>query len=262
MNIHQRLTDLISAGEQVALCTVTQTSGSVPRHAGSKMLVFPDGRIEGTIGGGEMEARVVTEALAVLAGGDPRTISYTLNDPQQGDPGVCGGTLEVFVEAIKPESTLLIVGAGHVGKAVAHLGHWLGFRIEISDDRPEFCTPENVPEAQAFHPVALEKLTASANISDQTYIILSTRNMAVDVAGLPSLLESPAAYIGVIGSKRRWATARKQLEKNGLDKKMLDKVISPMGLELNAESPEEIALSILSEIIMLRRGGHGNPMAD
>jgi len=209
-----------------------------------------------------MESRVVAKALSVLGGAEPRTISYTLNDPQQGDPGVCGGTLEVFVEAIKPEATLLVVGAGHVGKALAHLGHWLGFRVEVSDDRPEFCTPENIPEAQAFHPLALEKLSASANITNQTYIILSTRNMAVDVAGLPSVLETPAAYIGVIGSKRRWATARKQLEQNGVDKKKLDKVISPMGLELNAESPEEIALSILSEIVMLRRGGNGNPMAD
>jgi xanthine dehydrogenase accessory factor len=262
MNIHQRLAEIQANGKSVALCTVTQTSGSVPRHAGSKMLVFPDGRIEGTIGGGEMESRVVEEALTILGGAPPNTFSYTLNDPQKGDPGVCGGTLEVFVEAIKPEATLLVVGAGHVGKAVAHLGHWLGFRVEVSDDRPEFCTPGNVPQAQAFHPVALEKLSTSATITDQTYIVLTTRNMGVDVAGLPSLLESPAAYIGVIGSKRRWATARKKLEENGIDAKKLDKVISPMGLELNAESPEEIALSILSEIIMLRRGGHGEPMAE
>lgn len=260
MNIHQRLNDLLAAGEQVALCTVTQTTGSVPRHAGSKMLVFPHGRVEGSIGGGEMEGRVVAEALDTLNGGKARLLNYTLNDPSKGDPGVCGGTVEVFVEAIKSEATLLVVGAGHVGKAVAHLGHWLGFRVEVSDDRPEFCTPENVPEAQAFHPVAVKELTESANITNQTYIVLSTRNMAVDVSGLPSLLDSPAAYIGVIGSKRRWLTARKKLEANGMDKKKLDKVTSPMGLELNAETPEEIALSILSEIVMLRRGGDGNPM--
>lgn len=261
MNIHQRLAELQAQGLPVALCTVTQTSGSVPRRAGSKMLVLPDGRIEGSIGGGEMEGRIIAEALEALADGEPRILNYTLNDPASGDPGVCGGTVEVFVEAIKAEATLLVVGAGHIGKAVAHLAHWLGFRVEVSDDRPELCTPENVPEAQAFHPIALEKLAASANITNQTYVVLSTRNMGVDIAGLPALLESPASYIGVIGSKRRWAEARKKLEENGVDKKKLDKVLSPMGLELNAETPEEIALSILSQIVMLRRGGHGNPMA-
>ncbi|MDA1330172.1 MAG: XdhC family protein [Chloroflexi bacterium] len=262
MNIFQRITELQANGDPAALCTVTQTSGSVPRHAGAKMLVLANGEIEGTIGGGEMENRVRAAALEVLTSGKPQTLSYTLNDPAAGDPGVCGGTMEVFVEPIKGEATLVVVGAGHVGQAVAHLADWLGFRVEVSDDRPDYCRPEVVPEAAAFHPVQLAELPTSCDITDQTYIVLCTRNVEVDIPGIPALLETPAAYIGVIGSKRRWATARKKLEQSGVDKVKLDRIVSPMGLEIMAETPQEIAVSILSEILMRRRGGDGKPMSD
>lgn len=260
MNVYQKIAELQANGQPAALCTVARTSGSVPRRAGSKMLVFADGSIEGSVGGGEMEARVIAEALAAMKDGKPRLVHYELRDPASGDPGVCGGIVEVFVETIKPEETILIIGAGHVGKAVAHLADWLGFRVALSDDRVELCTPEQAPEAQAFYPVQMADLPEQMPVNPQTYIVLSTRNMQVDVEGLPALLETPAAYIGVIGSRRRWTTARKALEAAGVAKKQLDRVHSPMGLELNAETPEEIALSIMSEIVMLKRGGDGKRM--
>lgn len=255
MNFYQRIAQVQVEGGRAALCTVTRSQGSVPRRAGSKMLVFPDGRIEGSIGGGEMEARVIQIALVTLAGGPPATLKYELRDPKSGDPGVCGGTVEVYVEAIRPEETVVVVGAGHVGQAVAHLAAWLGFRVEVCDDREDFANTETVPSAQAIHTGPLAELPKNMQITDQTYLVLTTRSLEVDVAGLPALLETEAAYIGVIGSKRRWATARKQLEADGVSKKKLDRVQSPMGLDLKAETPEEIAVSILSEIILLRRSG-------
>ncbi len=262
MNVYQRILEIQAAGGRAALATVVRTSGSVPRRPGAKMLVLPDGSIEGSVGGGEMESRVIEEAQAAMADGRPRTLNYELRDPGSGDPGVCGGTVEVYVEAIRPEETIVVVGAGHVGQAVAHLADWLGFRVEVSDDRPEFCTPDAVPSARAFHPGPLEDLPDSMAINDQTYLVLTTRNLEVDLAGLPRLLDSPAAYIGVIGSRRRWATARKALEEQGIPAEKLERVRSPMGLDLKAETPEEIAVSILSEIIMLRRGVDGERMGD
>jgi xanthine dehydrogenase accessory factor len=263
VNIYQRLAELQACGASAALCTVTKTSGSVPRQSGTKMIVFPDGRIEGTIGGGAMEARVIAEALAALKDGQPRTREYSLaGDASRGDPGICGGTLEVFVEAIQPQPTLLIIGAGHVGRALAQLAEFLGYRVLLSDDRPEMCTPEAVPHAQAFYPVTIAELPDSLDITAQTYIALTTRNAEVDMKGLPVLLNTPAPYIGVIGSRKRWAEARKQMEAAGVDKKKLDKVNSPIGLELNAETPEEIAVSIMAQIIMLRRGGDGKVMSN
>ena len=221
---------------------------------------FGDGRTEDTIGGGEMEARVIAEALKSLADGQPRTLEYSLTDPARGDPGICGGTVEVFVEPINPESTLLIIGAGHVGKALAQLADFLGYRVLVSDDRAELCNPENIPNADAFYPVPVSELPKHVTFNVQTYIALTTRNAQIDIDGLPALLDSPTAYIGVIGSRRRWAEARKKMEAAGVPAAKLDRVRSPMGIELNAETPKEIALSIMSEIVMLRRGGDGSKM--
>lgn len=261
MSILIRLVELQAAGQPVALCTVVRSAGSVPRQPGAKMLVHPDGRIEGTIGGGAMEARVVAEALAALADGQTRIREYSLaGDAARGDPGICGGNLEVFVEPIHPQPALLIIGAGHVGRAMAKFGKLLGYRILVSDDRPELCTHSIVPEADAFYPMPMADLPAKLVFNPQTFVALTTRNADVDVHGLPALLDQPAGYLGVIGSRKRWAEARKKLEAAGIPAESLDRVRSPMGLELNAETPEEIALSILAEITMLRRGGNGETM--
>lgn len=244
-----------------AFCAVVRSRGSTPRGIGSKMLVYEDGSIVGTVGGGELENRVITEALESMLDGNPRMLEYSMTDPQRGDPGVCGGQLEVYVEPILPKPSLLIVGAGHVGKALAHLAHWLEFWVILSDDRPEFCTPEFIPEADEYLPVASARLVSEVDINHWTYVVLTTRGVDVDIQILPELLSSKARYIGVIGSKRRWATTRNKLIEAGIPEDRINRVRSPIGLELNAETPEEIAVSIMAEIIMLRRGGDGAVMS-
>jgi xanthine dehydrogenase accessory factor len=258
--IYEQLAELERNGGDAVVCTVVRGQGSVPRHAGSKMIVFPDGRVTGTVGGGEMESRVIREALAALASGAPKVVAYSLVDPKAGDPGVCGGEIEVFVEPIKPQPTLLIIGGGHVGKALVHLGKWLGFRVVLCDDRPEFCNPDWAPGADEYLPVLIRDLPNQFKFHSQTYIVMPTRGMPVDVEGLPHLLDVPRAYLGVIGSRRRWATAMKKMHDNGIPAEKLAQVHAPMGLELNAETPEEIALSIMAEIVMLQRGGSGESM--
>lgn len=246
--------------QPVALCTVIASQGSTPRHVGSKMLVWTDGNITGTVGGGEMENRVRHAALDALQDGQPRRISYNMADPSRGDPGVCGGQVEVFVEPILPPPLLVVIGGGHVGKAVAHLGKWLGFRVAVSDDRAEFCTPAEQPDADALYPLPMSDLPGLLPIDQHTYIVLTTRGVDVDTAGLPALLDTPAAYIGVIGSRRRWATTVKALKASGISDEDLARIHSPIGLELHAETPEEIAVSILAEILMIRNTASGQPM--
>jgi len=258
--ILQQAAELIKKQARAVLCVVVETKGSTPRQAGSKMLVFPDGSISGTIGGGEMEHRVVQEALAALAEGKPRLISYKMTDPKEGDPGICGGQLEVYVEPILPRKTVIVVGAGHVGLAVAHLAKWLGFAVVVSDDRQDFATPELVPDADDTHTGTINDLLEKHPVNEQTSFVLTTRGVDVDSEGLPAILETAAAYIGVIGSRRRWETTRKNLLAAGITEEQLGRVHSPMGLELNAETPEEIAVSILAEIMMLTKGGHGGSM--
>ena len=259
-SLYQALSSLERSGESGALATIVRTRGSVPRHAGCKMLIYPDGGIVGTVGGGEMESRVIAEAQAAIVAGETRMMHYALVDPGAGDPGVCGGEVEIFIEPVVHTPTVLVVGAGHVGRAVVHLAKWLGFRVVVADDRPGFAGEEQVPGADSYLPVPIADIPRQFNLGHNTFVVLTTRNMGLDVAGLPALLDAPAAYIGVIGSRRRWAKAVEMLEAAGMPRETLARVHSPMGLELNAETPEEIALSIMAEIVMVRNRGTGEAM--
>jgi xanthine dehydrogenase accessory factor len=259
-SIYQSLAELEKNNGSAALCTVTRSEGSTPRHVGSKMLVYPDGRFIGTVGGGDLEHRVIDEAWMALGDSLPRLLHYNMSDPARGDVGVCGGQVEVFVEPILPAPLLIVIGAGHVGRAVVHLAKWMGFRVAVSDDRSEFCKPESTPGADEYYPVAMDELPKLVTIDRRTVLILTTRGSSVDAIGLPILLDSPSAYIGVIGSKRRWMTTVKALKENGVSKEKIAKVHSPMGLELQAETPEEIAVSIMAEVMMVKSKGTGKPM--
>jgi xanthine dehydrogenase accessory factor len=251
MSIFQALVDLEKNNGTGALCTIIRSKGSTPRHVTSKMLVYPDGHIIGTVGGGEVENRVIKESIQAIDDKTPRLLAYNMANPERGDPGVCGGQVEIYVEPILPKPVLVVVGVGHVGKAVAHLAKWLGFLVAITDDRPDFCNPEAVPEADEYYPVPLEELTSQLDITPWTSVVLTTRGMDVDVRGLPSLINSKAAYIGVIGSKRRWATTTKKLLEMGVSTSQIKQIHSPIGLEIHAETPEEIAVSIMAEIIKI-----------
>ena len=261
-SIYQALSELEKNNLSAVLCTVTKSEGSTPRHVGSKMLVYADGKFIGTVGGGDLENRVIKAALQTLDDGKAKTLFYTMADPSRGDPGVCGGQVEVFVEPIFPPPTLVVIGAGHVGKAVVHLAKWLGFRVVVSDDRAEFCNPESTPGADEYYPVEMGKLAESMKITKQTYLVITSRGSGVDSAGLPSLLESEAKYIGVIGSKRRWSVTAKALKEKGVKEELINKVRSPMGIELQAETPEEIAVSIMAEVLMVKDNGSGKSMSD
>jgi xanthine dehydrogenase accessory factor len=261
-NLYKALSELETNNGSAALCTVVKSEGSTPRHVGSKMLVYPDGKFIGTVGGGELESRVIKAALESLSKGSAQSLSYTMADPSRGDPGVCGGTVEVFVEPIRPSAMIVVIGGGHVGKAVVHLAKWLGFRVAVNDDRAEFCNPESVPGADAYYPVPMAELPSQLKVTPQTYLVITSRGSAIDAAGMPSLLETEAAYIGVIGSKRRWLTTVKALKQKGVSEERIAHVHSPMGLELNAETPEEIAVSIMAEILMLRDRGTGRMMKE
>jgi xanthine dehydrogenase accessory factor len=217
--------------------------------------------MSGTIGGGEMEARVVTEALESLAHGRPRMLPYSLVDPARGDPGLCGGEVEIFIEPYLPTATLLIIGCGHVGKAVAHLAGWLGYRVALNDDREELVNPENVPGADLYLPGSFEQVLKAIAVNPHTFVVVVTRNVLLDREILPQLLATPAPYIGVIGSRRRWEETKRLLKEDGLTEEQINRFHSPIGLEINAETPEEIAMSILAEITMLRRGGSGQRLA-
>ena len=261
MHVLKRLVELAEQGETIVLATVVRVTGSVPRHTGSRMLIFRDGSIEGTIGGGEMEGRVIGEAMDSFQDGKGRLITYSFRNPDEGGVGVCGGDMDVFIEPVSPEPTLVVVGGGHVGKAVVSLASWLGYRVVASDDRAEFAREEAAPGADMYLHCEMKDLPERMTIHSNCFLLLTTRGTDVDIEGLPALLKTPAAFIGVIGSRRRWETTAQSLLEQGCTEEDIKRITSPMGLELKAESPEEIAVSILAEIIMLRQGGSGERMA-
>ena len=241
------------AGTPVVLATVIKARGSVPRHSGSKMLVYEDGRISGSIGGGEMESRVVAEALVALQDGRTRVLPYSLVAPKKGDPGVCGGEVEIYLEPYAPPATLFVVGCGHVGQAVAELGHFLGYRVVVTDDREELASPDMIPHADLHLPGSFADALAQNPINAHTFIVMVTRNVLVDREILPQIIRSPAPYIGIMGSSRRWVETKRLLQEDGLTAEDLAHVTAPIGLEIEAETPAEIAVSIMAEIIKLRR---------
>ncbi len=250
------ISELLAAqqnGKPVVLATVIKSRGSVPRHSGSKMLVFANGRISGSIGGGEMESRVITEAMAALQDGRTRVLPYSLVEPSRGDPGVCGGEVEIYLEPYMPPATLFVIGCGHVGQAVAELGHFLGYRVVVTDDREALATPEIIPNADLHLPGSFADALAQSPITDNTYIVMVTRNVLVDRDIVPLLIHSPARYIGLMGSDRRWAETKRLLREDGLKAEDFAYLHAPIGLEIEAETPEEIAVSIMAEIIKLRR---------
>ena len=259
--VYEALLAAQAAGEAAALATVVSVQGSVPRQAGSKMLVRADGSIVGTVGGGLMESRVIKEGLDAMRDGQARMPSYSLNDIAAGDAGICGGTVQVFIEPVGAAATLLVIGIGHVGKALAELGKWAGYRVVISDDREAFCNPTYLPGMDGYIVCKPGQITEHTTVNARAYVAAVTRGLPVDMDLIPALLATDAAYIGLIGSRRRWAITAKQLqEERGLTDAQIGRVYAPIGLELNAETPQEIAVSILAQIIMVRRGGDGQPM--
>ncbi len=258
MNIYSKIYEIESKGDTAVLCVVTKTQGSTPRHAGSKMIVFPDGNILGTVGGGEIEALCIVESKKLLETGITNNLKYKLVNPEEGDPGICGGEVEVYLEVIGRKTNLLIIGAGHVGQKLAFLANWLSFEVIIIDDREELISPDFIPQATSRYKSLDLFFENNKNISrNDIFVVLTTRNLEIDVQNIPEILKFTPKYIGVIGSKKRWIKTTELLRKNGILELEIEKIFSPIGLDLKSETPEEIALSIMAEIMIVKNNASG-----
>lgn len=244
-----------AAGEEAALVTVVATEGSTPQKAGARMLVRPDGSQVGTIGGGCVEAEMTRRARQVLASRRPQLAGYDLTPEQAGEDGlVCGGRMQVFIEPIEGQPTLCLFGAGHVAQPLAHLAHLAGFRVEVLDDRPRFANAQRFPEAER---VVVDDFTAGAaqlTLGPNTYAVVVTRGHKGDAEALRSVLGRGLRYVGLLGSRPKMVHVFQALVEQGLPLEELQHVHTPVGLDIGAQTPEEIAVSILAEMIAVRRG--------
>ncbi|MCB2218944.1 MAG: XdhC family protein [Bacteroidetes bacterium] len=245
-DILENIRQIKSSGKRAALCIIVETKGSSPRKAGSKMIVFEDKTIEGTIGGGSLEKQVMEDAPSVIESGTPQKFSYNLED----DLGMhCGGYAEVYIEPILPDEQLYIFGAGHVGKALANLASQFGFEIILIDPREEIIKGF---EGKSYKIIQQDFVEASKdlNFGRNAYIVITTPKHKYDEDVLALCAKKPSAYVGMIGSKNKVALAKKRFqEENILTQEEIDRVDMPIGIKFNAQTPEEIAVSILAKLI-------------
>ena len=252
LEIYQELTNIMQKGGRAVLATVITSQGSAPRNAGAKMLIKEDGSFIGTVGGGKLELQVVQKAPAVLKTGQSEIMHFDLSGKEPGGM-ICGGQVDVFLELIKSKETLFLCGAGHISFATAAIGKMLGFRIVVIDPRPEFNNKERFPDADSLVVEGFESGLAKANVTEDDYIIIYTPQHTYDEVCLQVACGKEAKYIGMVGSKKKVKEVKEHLLAKGISRKKLDSVHSPIGLEIEAETPEEIAISILAEVVQVRR---------
>jgi xanthine dehydrogenase accessory factor len=255
MDVLEELVRLRRTGQKSALATIVSVKGSIPSYESAKLLIRDDGSMVGTIGGGCVEAEVWAAAREVIESEKPRRMSFNLAGDALFDNGlICGGQLEVFIEPMLPVQSLYIFGAGHVSLSLSKVASLAGFRTVVVDNREQFANRERFPEADQIHTAEYEEIMPKLEINESSYLAIVTRGHKDDMRVLRWAVTTPARYIGMIGSKRKAIEVFKELEKEGVSPARLEQVHTPIGLEIGAVTPEEIAVSVVAELIAARRG--------
>jgi len=260
--------EALSRRETFALATVVRVRGSAPRHSSAKMLVWKDGRTKGTIGGAALEQKVIADAIDALEDGKPRYETYlfsTRPEDQQRSVGLCGGEVDIYIDIIRPDPTLMLIGAGHIALPLARMGALLGMRIVVVDDRPDYANQERFPEAAEICIVQYDEQTEAlspieASIDPSTYVVVAT--WGYDQPALAQILKKDPAYVALVASPVKARTIFERLRDEGIPDEKLAQVRTPAGLDIGAETPAEIALAILAEIVALSRSRTGRPLGE
>ena len=254
MDIYEQIVELRREGRRGAVATIVNVRGSIPSFQTAKMLVRDDGSIVGTIGGGCVEADVWQAAREVMESEKPRTLKFDLNQNPKYDTGlVCGGTLEVFVEPVLPPALLYVFGAGHVAFNLCTAAANAGFDVIVTDDRSSYATKERFPAAREVHALDFDEATKKLDPNESSYIVIVTRGHRDDMRLLRWAVQTRARYVGMIGSKRKVIEIFKTLQSEGLSAQLFERVHAPVGLDIGAVTPEEIAVAITAELIAIRR---------
>ncbi len=254
------LGEAMSRAEDVALVTIVATNGSTPQRVGAKMLVYADGRTVGTVGGGCYENDAFWKAKESLKTRKAICVKYELDDDFAQENGlVCGGQMEVFIEPIEPPPSVYIVGAGHVGQYLGRFAHDAGFQVHVVDDREAFANRERFPDAAEVIVDDVPGWLTSAVLPPSAYVVIVTRGHRHDLDALRAVVSRDLRYVGLIGSRAKVARVYEALAADGVDPERFARVHAPIGLDLGAVTPQEIAISIVAELIAVRRGKADDP---
>ena len=258
MDIYEQIVELRRQGRRGAVATITNVRGSIPSFQTAKMLVRDDGSIAGTIGGGCVEAEVWQAAREVMEEEKPRTLTFNLNNNPKYDTGlVCGGTLDVFIEPVLPPALLYIFGAGHVAYNLYKVAQIAGFDVTVVDDRESYANRERFPDAREVVADDFDRVVQQLHVPESAYIVIVTRGHRDDMRVLRWAVNASARYLGMIGSRRKTISIYKELEQEGIPAERFAGIHAPVGLEIGAVTPEEIAVAIVAEMIAVRR--HATP---
>lgn len=258
LSVMKKALEEIEKGREVAVATITKSQGSTPRGRGTVMAVLENRSIIGTIGGGAFENKVIELSLEAIKKGESITLNLPLN--AEGIEMTCGGEVDVFIDVYKKNPTLVIVGGGHVSYAIYKVASILDFDIVIFEDREEFLNEERFPLATKLVLGPIMENLKEYNIDENTYIVIASRGHKYDQDSLEAVVGSKARYIGAMGSKKKVITMMENLKEKGISEEVLNKVYSPIGLKLSSGTPEEIAVSIIAEILMIKNEGTGKHM--
>ena len=258
MDIYGELVRLRALGQKCALATIVEVNGSIPSFESAKMLIREDGSIAGTIGGGCVEAEVWNAAREVMESERPRSLKFSLGQDAAYDNGlICGGQLSVFIEPVVPHPQAIIFGAGHISKSISSIASTAGFATVVVDNRDQFANRDRFPAADEIHSAEYEDVFPKLAVNSSSYIVIVTRGHRDDMRVLRWAITTDARYIAMIGSRRKTIAVVKELEKEGIPRKSFERLFAPMGLEIGAITPEEIAVAVVAEMIAIRRTPDG-----
>jgi xanthine dehydrogenase accessory factor len=248
-------------GRRCALATVAATRGSVPREPGAKMIVYADGRISGTVGGGKFESLLIADCLEALSNGTPALKTYVLREDHPDSFGaICGGEVTVLIEPQGTRESIYLVGAGHCAQALARLGNSCNLRIIVIEDREDIVESFE-PADQKIIEISAPEFIACRDWQPSDALILLSRSYGIDRDALIAALGRPnIGYLGMIGSRRKVLRVFDEIRKSGIDESAFTRVHAPIGLDIGADSPEQIAVSIMAEILTVLRGRSGKPL--
>ena len=252
LDIYQELRNALIRGERAVLATIISVKGSSPRKTGAKMLVKQDGTFVSTIGGGGIELQVQKKAMEIMKTGQAQIMNFDMTGTGRDALSICGGQMDIFLEPVLPLDTVFLLGAGHVAQSTASIAKMLGFRVVVIDPRSEFNNDERFPDAELIienYNNAFSKI----NVDEYGYIIIMTPQHVLDEECLELAIGTSAKYVGMIGSKKKVKEIKERLKQKGISEQQLDSVHAPVGLAIGAESPEEIAVSIMAEVVKIRR---------
>ena len=259
MDIYEEILRLRNLGQKCALATIVDVRGSIPSYESAKLLVREDGSMTGTIGGGCVEAEVWNAAREVIQTERPKHLSFSLGQDAAYDNGlICGGQLDVFVEPVLPIPRAFIFGAGHISKSLSKVANLAGFATVVIDNRESFANRERFPEAAEVFAEEYEEVFPKLNINENSYIIIVTRGHRDDMRVLKLAIGTQARYLAMIGSKRKVINVIRELEKEGVPRASFERIFAPMGFNIGAVSPEEIAIAVAAEMIAVRRNAASN----